>query len=221
MARYDLARIDGRLGAYWHFAMSDHGILRTAFTNAHWIDEKMVRTNQPWPYQLKYWQERGIRTVLNLRGRSPQSWYLLEQEAAEALGMTLVTAPLGSREVPSKERILLARDLFERIEYPALMHCKSGADRAGLMAVLYRHFHLGHPISEAVEELGFRTLHVRQGLTGVLDYFFEYYLAEIEPRGISFIDWVTGDSFDPDALKATFKANWWGKVLTEKVLRRE
>ena len=30
-----------------------------------------------------------------------------------------------------------------------LMHCKSGADRAGLMSVLYRHLHEGVPIEEA------------------------------------------------------------------------
>ena len=38
-----------------------------------------------------------------------------------------------------------ARELFRTIEYPVLIHCKSGADRAGMMAVLYRHFHLGEP----------------------------------------------------------------------------
>ena len=27
--------------------------------------------------------------------------------------------------------------MFETIEYPAVMHCKSGADRAGIMAALY------------------------------------------------------------------------------------
>ena len=114
-----------------------------------------------------------------------------------------------------------AKELFETIEYPALMHCKSGADRAGIMAVLYRHFHLGDPIREAVSELGLRTLHVRQGKTGVLDYVFERYLTEVEPRGISFIDWVMSDDYDPAAIKADFQASWWATLLTDKLLRRE
>jgi protein tyrosine/serine phosphatase len=101
------------------------------------------------------------------------------------------------------------------------MHCKSGADRAGIMSVFYRHFHLGEPIREAMCELGLRTLHMKAGKTGVLDYVFERYLAEAEPQGISFIDWVMSDAYDPDAIKRDFKAEWWGTMLTEKLLKRE
>jgi protein tyrosine/serine phosphatase len=101
------------------------------------------------------------------------------------------------------------------------MHCKSGADRAGIMSVFYRHFHLGHPIREAVKELGLRTMHVKQGKTGVLDYVFERYLAEAEPQGISFIDWVMSDAYDPVAIKADFRESWWGTLLVDRLLRRE
>ncbi len=38
-----------------------------------------------------------------------------------------------------------ARALFDRIEYPALFHCKSGADRVGLMAALYLFFKEASP----------------------------------------------------------------------------
>jgi hypothetical protein len=72
-----------------------------------------------------------------------------------------------------------------------------------------------------VSELGLRTLHVRQGKTGVLDYVFERYLTEIEPQGISFLDWVMSDDFDPDAIKADFQAGWWATLLTDRILRRE
>ena len=89
------------------------------------------------------------------------------------------------------------------------------------MSVFYRHFHLGHPIREAVKELGLRTLHVKQGKTGVLDYVFERYLAEAEPQGISFIDWVQSDAYDPKAIKADFKESWWGTMLVDRLLRRE
>ena len=60
----------------------------------------------------------------------------------------MVDFTITSREVPSRERVLGARDLFASIEYPALMHCKSGADRAGIMSVFYAHFRLGLPIRE-------------------------------------------------------------------------
>ena len=114
-----------------------------------------------------------------------------------------------------------AKDLFETIEYPALIHCKSGADRAGLMAVFYRHFHLGEPMSVAMGQLSKKYLHHREGLTGVLDYWGEKYIREIEPTGRGVLEWVEGADYDPKAIRAEFKAGWWGTLLTERLLKRE
>ena len=111
--------------------------------------------------------------------------------------------------------------LFETVAYPALMHCKSGSDRAGVMAVLYAHFRLGQPLREALKELSLRYLHVRQGKTGVLDYTFERYFAEGEPAGLSFLEWVRRPDYDPKRIKADFHAAWWGTLLTERLLKRE
>ncbi|HRD28119.1 MAG TPA: protein tyrosine phosphatase [Caulobacter sp.] len=219
--RFDLSTGWGRFKAYWHSIWGDHAFLRVGFSNAHWIGPDMVRAAQPWPYQLKYWKRDGIRTIVNLRGGFDTGFYVLEREACERLGLTMVDFTITSREVPRRETVLGARDLFQSIEYPALMHCKSGADRAGIMSVFYRHFHLGEPIREAMKELGLRTLHVKQGKTGVLDYVFERYLAEAEPKGISFIDWVQSDAYDRKQIKDDFKASWWGTLLTDRLLRRE
>lgn len=202
------------------FLWGDHAYLRLWFVNAHWLDANMVRTAQNWPFQLKWWKDRGIRTVINLRG-GRGAFYYLEKETCERLGMTMLEFGLSSRDVPSREQILKAKTLFEQIDYPAMIHCKSGADRAGIMAVLYRHFHLGHPISEAKRELSWARLHSRAGLTGVLDHVFDTYDRDIAPKGISFIDWVQSDAYDPAVIRDAFKANWWGTLLTEKLLRRE
>lgn len=219
--RFDLSTGWGRFKAYWHSIWGDHAFLRVGFSNAHWIGPDMVRAAQPWPFQLRWWKRDGIKTIINLRGGFDTGFYVLERDACERLGLKMVDFTITSREVPRRETVLGARDLFESIEYPALMHCKSGADRAGIMSVFYRHFHLGHPIRDAVEELGLRTLHMKQGKTGVLDYVFERYLEEAEPRGISFIDWVQSDAYDRKQIKDDFKADWWGTLLTEKLLRRE
>ena len=58
-------------------------------------------------------------------------------------------------------------------------------------------------------------------MTGVLDYAVDLYLAEGEPKGLDFLQWVERPDYDPKAIKATFRANWWGKLLTDRVLRRE
>lgn len=221
MSSYDLTTRGGRFKARWDYAWKDHGFLRRWFQNAHWVSPELARSNQPSPRQLADWKAQGIRTVVNLRGRPHEVYYALERDACDRLGLTLVDAPLDSRDAPSPERVRRAKEVFETIEYPALIHCKSGADRAGLMAVLYRHFRLGEPISEAKRELDKKYLHHREGATGVLDYTLDKYLGEAEPKGIGFLEWVQSDAYDPQAIRAEFKAGRWGKMLTDTILRRE
>ncbi|MBA4794379.1 MAG: protein tyrosine phosphatase [Phenylobacterium sp.] len=221
MAGFDLSTPEGRKRALRDYMWNDHAFLRLRFQNAHWISDELVRTNQPSPEQLAGWKAKGIKTIINLRGGFDGSFHVLEKEACERLGLTLVDFTITSREVPSRARVLGARDLFQTIEYPALMHCKSGADRAGIMSVFYMHFRKGKTIREAMDQLHLRYLHVKAGKTGVLDYTFERYLAEGEPAGQSFIEWVESPAYDPDAIKADFRAQWWGNMLTERWLKRE
>ncbi|MEH6678768.1 fused DSP-PTPase phosphatase/NAD kinase-like protein [Phenylobacterium sp.] len=221
MAQFDLSTPEGRKRALRDYMWNDHAFLRLRFQNAHWISEELVRTNQPSPEQLAGWKARGIKTIINLRGGFDGSFHVLEKAACEELGLTLVDFTITSREVPSRARVLGARDLFESIEYPALMHCKSGADRAGIMSVFYMHFRKGKTIREALDQLHLRYLHMKAGKTGVLDYTFERYLAEGEPAGLSFIEWVESPAYDPDAIKADFRSQWWGNLFTERLLKRE
>jgi len=219
--KFDLSTRRGRWWTTLDYLWNDHAYLRLAFSNAHWISNELIRANQPWPFQLEAWARRGVKTVINLRGGHDASFYALERAACEKLGLELEPFVVASRDVPSREQILGAKRLFETVRYPALMHCKSGADRAGLMAVLYAHFRQGLTIRESLSHLSARYLHVRAGLTGVLDYFFERYLAEGESAGLSFVDWVEGPSYDPAAIKAEFRASWWGTLLAERLLGRE
>ena len=105
--------------------------------------------------------------------------------------------------MPAKDVLHGAHALFERIAYPAVMHCKSGADRAGFMGVLYRHWRLGHALPEALAELHWTRGHVRQSKTGMLDFFFERYLADARERPMKLLDWVDR-VYDPAALKERF-----------------
>ncbi len=221
MTAFSLESAAERRRAVLDHLWKDHAWLRLGFSNAHWISDELVRTNQPWPFQLKTWRDRGIRTVINLRGGFDTSFRALEVDACARYGLELVDFVVASRDVPAAETVLAARRLFDTVRYPALMHCKSGADRAGVMGVFYKHFRQGLPIREAIEQLSPKYLHAKAGLTGVLDYIFERYLAEGEPAGLSFEDWVRTPAYDPVAIKADFRAGWWGTVLTERLLRRE
>jgi len=219
--KFDLSTPGGRLGAYLDYLWKDHAYLRLGFSNAHWISDELARANQPWPHQLAEWKRKGIKTVVNLRGGFDASFHALEKEACQRLGLNMVNFTITSRDAPSRERVRGAKELFETLEYPAMMHCKSGSDRAGIMSVLYMHFRKGLPIREAMEQLHLRYLHVKQGNCGVLDYTFERYLAEGEPRGLSFLEWVESDGYDAAQIKADFRAGMLGKLISDKLLRRE
>ena len=222
MTRFDLSTRRGRLWAYLRYLWDDHAWIRLGFQNAHWVSPELVRTNQPWPYQLKWWADRGIRTVLNLRGEPEAAHHVLEADACARYGLKLVDhLVLGSREAPTAQQVLEAKRLLETIEYPCLMHCKSGADRAGVMAVLYAHFRLNQPMREAVRQLSFRYGHIRHGETGVLDYVFERYLEDEQASGIGFLDWIGRPDYDHARVKSQFTARWWGTLLSERLLRRE
>lgn len=221
MSPIDLSTPDGRRRARRELVWGDHGFLRTRFRNLHRISDEMYRANQPSPEHIaRYAKDLGLKTIVNLRGASPKGYYLLEREACESNGIALVDFQVFSREAPSRDSVLAARDLFHRIAYPALMHCKSGADRAGIMAVFYQHFRRGQPIEQAIEQLSRKYLHVRAGKTGVLDFVFETYLAEGKPKGLTFVDWVSTD-YDPKALKARFLETWKSKLNLDQLLRRE
>jgi protein tyrosine/serine phosphatase len=217
----DLATPAGRRRARKELIWGDHGFLRLRFRNLHRISDEMYRANQPSPEHIDaYARDLGLKTIVNLRGASPKGYYLLEKEACERNGIELVDFQMFSREAPPRESVLAAKALFDSIAYPALMHCKSGADRAGVMAVLYQHFRKGLPIEQAAEQLSRKYLHIREGKTGVLDYFFESYLKEGKPRGVSFADWIAAE-YDPKAIKERFLKTWKSKMNLDQLLRRE
>lgn len=153
---HDLTSFPSRLLAYLDMIFVDHGIFRVIYNNLHALPGGLYRSSQPSPGQIrKYQRKLGIKTIINLRGADATRRYALEAEACRRLGITLVDFKgILSRSAPEVEHIERIRALFENIEYPVLIHCKSGADRAGFAAALYRIFHLGEPVAGAIRELG-------------------------------------------------------------------
>lgn len=217
----DLATPEGRRRARRELIWGDHGFLRLRFRNLHRISPEMWRSNQPSPEQIRaHARDRGIRTIINLRGASTKGYYLLEREACEMEGLDLVDFQVFSRDTPTVETLFAARDLFASIRYPALMHCKSGADRAGLMSVLYKLLREGTSLDEATEQLSLRYLHVRQGKTGLLDAVFERYRQDTAEAPKPFLDWAAED-YDRLAVKSEFMARLESRLAIDRLLRRE
>ncbi len=215
-----LKRSLGPTVQYADMLLVDHGIFRLFYLNRHRLGGQAWRSAQPAPHQLQAIAAEGVRTVVNLRGPRVCGGYWLEQQACAKLGLTLEDFQVRSRAAPSKEELLGARDLFARVEYPILLHCKSGADRAGLMSTLYLIAHKGVPVAEAKNQLALKFGHIRQSDTGILDYFFDRYLADNAKSPMPFFDWVE-KTYDPEELKRTFEAKGWANLITNKILRRE
>ncbi len=197
----------------------DHAVLRIGWRNWAVVEPgRLYRSNHPLPWQLRAAARRhDIRTVINLRGhREACGSDALARDEAGRLGLTQIDAPFESRGAPHKDRILRLVDTLARVEEPILIHCKSGADRTGLVAGLWLLLQ-GRPVSEAAAQLTLRHGHIRQGKTGILDAFFAAYAADA-PK--PFLDWLRED-YDEAALRASFQTQPWADRLLDGVLRRE
>ncbi len=202
-------------------SLVDHGCLRLLYSNRHRLDEQMWRSAQPGRRALAWAKRQGIRTILNLRGeRLDCGTYFTERDACQELGLRLVNFPIRSRGMPEKETVYAIAGLFDHLEYPVLMHCKSGADRAGLMATLYLHLYKGEPMEVAMRQLSLRFGHVRYARTGMLDFFMERYWADTGGDRSQFLRWVD-EVYDRDAFTAAFKASSTASYIVDKILRRE
>ncbi len=217
----DISSPPGRARAERELILGDHGFLRESFQNLHQISDEMWRSNQPSPAQIEeHVRLRGIKTILNLRGPSTRGYYLLEKEACKKYGVELIDFQVFSRDTPTPERVLEAKALFDAIQYPALMHCKSGADRAGIMSVLYMIFRQDQTVQTASRQLSKKYLHMREGKTGLLDAFFESYLTYAAEHDTDFETWLT-TVYDREKVKADFLKSGTSKLRLDWILRRE
>lgn len=205
---------------YADMLLLDHLFVRVLFPNRHRLSERAWRAAQPLPYQLKAIKALGIRTVVNLRGNANTPTARAERAACERLGLTYVDYCIRSRDAPSKAELHGLRDLFNGIEHPVLIHCKSGADRAGLGSALYLHLVDNVPVEEAKRQLSLRFGHIRHADTGVLDAFFESYLAHAAQDPIDLFTWID-THYNPEELKRSFRSRGWANRIVNGILGRE
>ena len=161
----------------------------------------------------------GIRSLINLRGKTQSGSDALSREAARLLGLSFHDITFESRGAPQRDRILRLYDIYQSLQLPAVIHSgKSGADRAGLAAGLMILFE-GGSATEALRQLSLRFGHIRQARTGILDAFFLLYKREAEGRK-KFLDWVSRN-YDEAALNRNFHANGLASFINDWVLAHE
>lgn len=218
--RGDVTTVRGRTLAWLDALAIDHAIFRLLWTNfAAVAPGRLYRSNHPTPHRLASLTHRyQLKTLINLRGETHNGSDALTRDAAARLNLDFIDAPLESRGAPQRERILRLHNIFRDMRPPALMHCKSGADRAGLAAGLFILFE-GGTARDALRQLSLRFGHIRQARTGILDAFFHRYARDAEGRK-PFLDWVRED-YDEAALRRDFHANGLASFINDWVLVHE
>ena len=216
----DLTTRKGRFVAWIDSLFIDHAIFRLAWSNlAPVVPGKIYRCNHPTAPRLRRMAPRlGLRTLINLRGQTQSGSDALSREAARGLGLDFYDMSFESRGAPQRERILRFYEIYRTMRTPAILHCKSGADRAGLASGLIILFE-GGTAADALQQLSWRFGHIKQAATGILDAFFLHYQRQSEGRK-PFLDWVRED-YDEAALKQEFRANGLASFVNDWVLAHE
>ena len=112
---------------------------------------RVYRTSQPSPLFLRWLvAQRKIRTLVNLRGRTPG----YESAFATRHGLKLFSFNLSASRPPTQEDIeRFLRILQDPDNYPLAVHCRNGVDRTGYMIASYRVGVQGWDVNRAAREM--------------------------------------------------------------------
>lgn len=217
----NLSTAAGRRIAWLDALFVDHAVFRIIWRNWAPVERGMLyRCSHPTPGQLAAAKRRyGLRTIINLRGAQRGNGAdALAREAATRVGLTVIDFPLQSRRAPTRAQVLALAELYRSMRTPALIHCKSGADRTGFAAGVFL-LARGGTTNDVARHLSLRFGHLRGSRAGVLDAFFARFRDEGE--GVKpFLDWVR-DDYDPAALGSGVRTGAVIRLLHDRVLRRE
>lgn len=200
---HDITDPKERKRSMMHFNWLDHGVLRLRWHNFEEFAPGAYRSNHPNHQRFESYAALGVKSVLNLRGVAKQPYYLFEAESCKKLGLTLVNSQMAARRAPKIKELTQLLHSFETIEKPFLMHCKSGADRTGLAAVIYLMVFEGKALADVRKQLSFRFLHIRKTDTGILDHFLDVYAARNAQSPIAIDDWIKTE-YRPAELTKSF-----------------
>jgi len=217
----DVSSKAGRRNAWIDALFVDHAILRIFWTNFHPVERGILfRSNHPTPGNLAaFTRKTGLKTLINLRGQTKNGSDALSRDTAARLKLDFYDMAMESRGAPQRDRILRLAEIYRTMKTPALVHCKSGADRAGLAAGLFILIN-GGTTRDAMKQLSLRYGHIRQAKTGILDLFFATYARDAEGKK-PFLDWVR-DDYDENRLRAAFnKPGTIASFINDRILSRE
>ena len=211
-----------KIRAWFSMIFLDDGYVRLFYRNFFKVNDNLYRANHPMPWDVASYKKRGINSIINLRGdKNNMPATALERVACQQQDIPLHFISLSSRSAPSVETIDKIIHSLEQAEKPTLVHCKSGADRAGLVVTLYNlHFFPDMSIEDA-NQLRWYYGHFTLADTGVLDTFITHWkrYKDQHPEA-TFLQWVHTD-YDRQAVRDEFKSHPLYRWFVKYILRRE
>lgn len=123
--------------------------------NVHTLESGVAyRSAQLFPTRLKQViNEYGIKSVLNLRGKSKSDWYQNEVRACHDLGVVHNSWKISALRRVSPNEIAAILRTIKSMPKPILIHCQGGADRTGLISAAWKFVRTKGSVKEAREEL--------------------------------------------------------------------
>ena len=221
--RFKLETPWGRAIAWLYAMLVEHNFTNLIRFNFHRISEEAFRSSQPTMWQLRRMVKKyGIRTIINLKGANAKSAYwAFEREQCEKLGIRMVDVQIYSRSIPDAARIRRAKEVFESVEYPIWIHCKAGADRAGIYSTLYQYFHKHIPIEQTDQLRLWPFGHIRHSSAGKIDYYLELFAAyHREHPEVDLLEWAETIA-DRDKINQDFKPGGIANFVNDRILRRQ
>jgi protein tyrosine/serine phosphatase len=145
------------------------------------VPGEFYRSAQLTPAQLsEYVGAHKIRTVINLRGENKgQPWYDAEVKQSDHLRVVHVDFGMSARHELTQAQAIALISLMEKAAKPLLIHCKDGADRAGLASALYLAVVKRADPKAAEAQLSFRYGHISLPL--IPEYAMERSFEALEP----------------------------------------
>ena len=180
--------------------------------NFHWVvPGEAARAAQAWAGRLApFLKKRGIRAIINLRGRNDDlSWWRNETKAAEQAGALHFDAMLDSRRLPTRAMLVTLMEAFAAAPKPFLLKCSGGQDRTSFAAALYLIHREGWAAMEKAraQYARFPYLHFPKAHQRWLKVFLDF--AREESRGASIKEWIARD-YTPEKLEAWLEKHGHG-----------
>lgn len=121
-------------------------------------------------------RQRGLRSVINLRGKSKRGFYREEVEVCRQRGGAHFDVSLSAYRLPRPKELQKLLAAFDQAPRPILVHCQQGADRSGLASTIFENVYEGVPLDQAENrQLTWRYGHFGFVGTWRIDRFFDLY----------------------------------------------